>query len=58
MQVRIRNYDVGRLRAFWDAYRQNATNLTHRNCSSTVARALDAALEGAATRVWARLRGW
>jgi hypothetical protein len=59
VQVRIRNYDAGRLRAFWDACRPNTTyNLTHRNCSSTVARARDAALEGAATRVWARLRGW
>lgn len=59
VQVRIRNYDARRLGAFWDAYRQDTTyNLTHRNCSSTVARALDAALEGAATRVWARLTGW
>ncbi|KAF7962442.1 hypothetical protein AWV80_40390 [Cupriavidus sp. UYMU48A] len=59
VQVRIRNYDANRLRAFWDAYRRDPTyNLTHRNCSSTVARALDAALEGAATRVWVRLRGW
>jgi hypothetical protein len=59
VQVRIRNYDADRLRSFWHDYRQNTTyNLTHRNCSSTVARALDAALEGAAARVWARLDGW
>ncbi|ODV41248.1 hypothetical protein AWV79_26860 [Cupriavidus sp. UYMMa02A] len=38
-EVRIRNYDAGRLLAFWDAYRRHTThNLTHRNCSSTVAR--------------------
>ncbi|WP_371704930.1 hypothetical protein [Cupriavidus sp. L7L] len=30
----------------------------HRNCSSTVAHALDAALEGGAARVWACLIGW
>ena len=59
VRVRIRNYDPGRLQAFWERYRQDTTyNLTHRNCSSTVARALDAALEGAASRVWARLDGW
>ena len=59
VQVRIRNYDAERLRNFWHDYRQNTTyNLTHRNCSSTVARALDAALEGAATRAWTRLGGW
>ncbi|MGO4413954.1 MULTISPECIES: HdeD family acid-resistance protein [Cupriavidus] len=59
VQVRIRNYDAERLRTFWHDDRQNTTyNLTHRNCSSTVAQALDAALEGAAARVWARLDGW
>lgn len=59
VQVRIRNYDAQRLREFWDAYQQDTTyNLTYRNCSSTVARALDAALEGAGARVWARLDGW
>lgn len=59
VQVRIRNYDAQRLREFWDAYQRDTTyNLTHRNCSSTVARALDAALEGAGARVWTRLDGW
>ena len=59
VQVRIRNYDAKRLRSFWDDYRQDTTyNLTHRNCSSTVARALEAALEGSAARVWAHLDGW
>jgi uncharacterized membrane protein HdeD (DUF308 family) len=59
VQVRIRNYDPERLRRFWDAYRQDATyNLTHRNCSSTVSRALEAAIEGASARVWGRHKGW
>ena len=35
------------MRAFWNAYRQDTTyNLTYRNCSSTVALALDCAIEG------------
>ncbi|MDK3024008.1 DUF308 domain-containing protein [Cupriavidus taiwanensis] len=59
VQVRIRNYDPGRLRRFWDAYRQDTTyNLTYRNCSSTVSHALEAALEGASARVWRQARGW
>ncbi|XYI36923.1 hypothetical protein DAMDJJ_02055 [Cupriavidus necator] len=57
--VGIRNYDPGRLDRFWNAYRQNTTyNLTHRNCSSTVSHALEAALEGASARVWREARGW
>jgi hypothetical protein len=56
--VRIRNYDPARLRRFWDAYRQDTTyNLTSRNCSSSVSRALEAAIEGASTRVWGGLGG-
>ncbi len=52
MRVRIRNYDAARLQRFWDAYRRDTTyNLTHRNCSSSVSRALEAAIEGAAGRV-------
>jgi uncharacterized membrane protein HdeD (DUF308 family) len=59
IQVRIRNYDPVRLRRFWDAYRQDTTyNLTHRNCSSTVSRALEAAIEGASARVWGSVGGW
>ena len=59
IQVRIRNYDPVRLRRFWDVYRQDMTyNLTYRNCSSTVSRALEAALEGASARVWNSLGGW
>lgn len=47
VQVVFQSFNAERLRAFWTAYSQNATyNLTHRNCSSTVANALDAALEG------------
>ncbi len=46
-QVRFGRFDAARLRAFWSAYRADTTyNLTHRNCSSAVAHALDAALEG------------
>ncbi|SAL83475.1 membrane protein [Caballeronia choica] len=59
VKVRIRNYDPERLQRFWDAYRQDTTyNLTYRNCSSTVARGLEAAIEGASARVWAKSGGW
>ncbi|MFD4838500.1 HdeD family acid-resistance protein [Achromobacter sp. NPDC058515] len=52
VRVRIRNYDAEKLAAFWEEYRKNSTyNLTHRNCSSTVARALDAALDGVVGRL-------
>lgn len=47
VQVEIKNIDAARLRRFWKHYRANDTyNLTNRNCSSAVADALDAALEG------------
>ncbi|WP_235818062.1 HdeD family acid-resistance protein [Brucella thiophenivorans] len=47
VQVEINNIDAARLRRFWKHYRANDTyNLTNRNCSSAVADALDAALEG------------
>lgn len=47
VQVVIKNIDEVRLRAFWHHYRaDNTYNLTNRNCSSAVADALDAALEG------------
>lgn len=50
-QVRFADYDRGRLAAFWQRYRQDTTyNLTSRNCSSTVAHCLEAALEGALAR--------
>jgi uncharacterized membrane protein HdeD (DUF308 family) len=59
VKVRIRNYDPDKLQAFWADYRRNATyNLTHRNCSSSVARALEAALEGAVGRLHGSRAGW
>ena len=58
-QVRIRNYDAAKLQAFWDVYRQDATyNLTHRNCSSSVSRALEAALDGVVGRLHGPQAGW
>lgn len=46
-QVVFPRYDAARLRAFWQIYSQDNTyNLTRRNCSSTVAAALESALEG------------
>jgi uncharacterized membrane protein HdeD (DUF308 family) len=45
--VRFTAIDRVRVRHFWRAYRSDTTyNLTSRNCSTAVARALDAALEG------------
>ena len=46
-QVSFERYNGARLRAFWALYSQDNTyNLTNRNCSSTVAAALESALEG------------
>lgn len=46
-EVRFDRYDRERLLAFWKRYREDTTyNLTNRNCSSTVAHCLEAALEG------------
>jgi|SRR5471030_231573 len=51
VQVMIKNYNAEKLNQFWQRYRQDTTyNLTWRNCSSTVSRALDAAIEGAVAR--------
>ncbi|QOI55083.1 HdeD family acid-resistance protein [Rouxiella badensis] len=51
IQVMIKNYNAEKLSEFWQLYRQDDTyNLTYRNCSSTVSRALDAAIEGAVAR--------
>ena len=59
VRVRIRNYDPGRLAAFWAAYRQDTTyNLTHRNCSSSVSNALEAAVDGAIGRLHGGNPGW
>lgn len=50
-RIALRRYDAARLAEFADAYRAvEIYNLTNRNCSSTVAEALEAALEGAAVR--------
>ncbi|HBC82036.1 MAG TPA: hypothetical protein DC012_08740, partial [Escherichia sp.] len=58
-KVRIRNYSEARLAAFWESYRKDESyNLTHRNCSSTVARALEAALEGSVGRLWQSRGFW
>ena len=59
IQVRIRNYSPARLQAFWDEYRQNTVyNLTYRNCSTSVARALEAALDGAVGNLHGPEAGW
>jgi hypothetical protein len=59
MQVRIRNYDAERLKRFWEIYRaDNTYNLTHRNCSSSVARGLEAALEGVVGKIWGQRGHW
>ena len=58
MQVRFAKFDAHRLRAFWAAYRADDTyNLTRRNCSSVVAHALDAALEGVLAQHVSPVRG-
>jgi len=45
--VRFTQIDRARVRQFWRTYQIDTTyNLTSRNCSTAVARALDAALEG------------
>jgi uncharacterized membrane protein HdeD (DUF308 family) len=47
IKIRFRVYSPLNLQAFWDGYQQDATyNFTHRNCSSVVVQAVDAALEG------------
>lgn len=47
VKIRFRVYSPYYLQAFWDAYRQDDTyNFTHRNCSSVVVQAVDAAMEG------------
>jgi uncharacterized membrane protein HdeD (DUF308 family) len=59
VRVRIRNYDPEKLRRFWEKYRSEQTyNLTHRNCSSTVAYALEAAIDGAFGRLRGDRAGW
>ncbi|MFG1478715.1 protease [Xanthobacter sp. V4C-4] len=56
MQVHLTGVNGTTLRRFWNAYRQDSTyNLTYRNCSSAVAMALDAGLEGRFAREAASL---
>ena len=46
-QVRFRGLNTRAIREFWKVYRTDTTyNLTTRNCSSVVAQALDAGMEG------------
>jgi hypothetical protein len=46
-RVQLAGLDIKAVGAFWQAYRRDTTyNLTNRNCSSGVAKALDAGLEG------------
>lgn len=46
-QVPLTGLHTPAMRRFWAAYRRDTTyNLTNRNCSSTVAKVLDAGLEG------------
>ncbi|KMO36230.1 zn-dependent protease [Methylobacterium variabile] len=57
--VTLTGISAPNLRAFWESYRRDSTyNFIGRNCSTTVARALDAAVEGAFARTghpWRRL---
>lgn len=57
--VTLDGIDAARLRAFWAQYSRDTTyNFISRNCSTTVARALDIAVEGAFSRgghPWRRL---
>lgn len=49
--VTLNGIDAARLRAFWAQYSRDTTyNFISRNCSTTVARALDIAVEGAFSR--------
>jgi uncharacterized membrane protein HdeD (DUF308 family) len=47
LQIRFRVYNAAYLQTFWNSYRLDDTyNFTHRNCSSVVVQAIDAAVEG------------
>jgi hypothetical protein len=47
LQIRFRVYNPAYLQAFWNSYREDKTyNFTHRNCSTVVVQAIDAAVEG------------
>ncbi|MGY8524438.1 HdeD family acid-resistance protein [Paracidovorax citrulli] len=58
-RVHLRNYDAARLERFWHAWRSDTTyNLTYRNCAVSVARGLEAALEGALMRRRGNRHSW
>lgn len=58
-RVHLRNYDPARLERFWNAWRSDTTyNLTYRNCAVSVARGLEAALEGALMRRHGHRHSW
>ena len=47
LRVAIPRLNTHAVRQFWEAYRQDTTyNLTNRNCSSVVAKALDMGMDG------------
>jgi len=59
VRVHLRNYDAARLERFWHAWRADTTyNLTYRNCAVSVARGLEASVEGALLRQRAGPHGW
>ncbi|MGF6212626.1 HdeD family acid-resistance protein [Comamonas sp. 4034] len=59
VQVKIRNYDPSKLKEFWENYKlKKIYNLTHRNCSSSVSNALEAAIDGAVFRLHGPRAGW
>ncbi|MEN7529519.1 MULTISPECIES: HdeD family acid-resistance protein [unclassified Cupriavidus] len=58
-RVHLRNYDAARLERFWHAWSADTTyNLTYRNCAVSVARALEAAVEGALMRQRGNRHTW
>jgi hypothetical protein len=59
VRVQIMNIDADQLQRFWLRYREDTTyNLTRRNCAASVARALEAAVEGAMARSHGGPLGW
>lgn len=47
LQIRFRVYNQLNLQAFWNSYQLDDTyNFTHRNCSTVVVQAIDAAMQG------------
>lgn len=58
--IHFYNFSLRRLHAFWVGYKQDSTyNIVNRNCSTLVAAALDASLEGtlSSSNPWRRLLG-